>query len=78
MVIDIARKPPEQRGFQVHQNRWVVDRTPARLTAHRRLARDYEREPEVSEELIRWAALNQMLRRVARSKPAGRQQRRTV
>lgn len=78
MVIDIVRKPPEQRGFEVHPKRWVVERTLAWLTAHRRLARDYERDPEVSEELIRWAAINQMLRRIARGKPAQRQQRRTL
>ncbi len=72
MVIDIVRKPPDQRGFEVHPKRWVVERTLAWLTAHRRLARDYERDPEVSEEMIRWAAINQMLRRVARGKPAGR------
>jgi transposase len=78
MVIDIVRKPPEQRGFEVHPKRWVVERTLAWLTAHRRLARDYERDPEVSEELIRWAAINQMLRRVARGKPATRQQRCTL
>ncbi len=78
MVIDIVRKPPEQRGFEVHRKRWIVERTLAWLTAHRRLARDYERDPEVSEELIRWAAINQMLRRVARGKPAERQQRRTA
>ena len=77
MVIHIVRQPPEQRGFEVHHNRWVVERTLARLTAYRRLARDYERDPEVSEELIRWAAINQMLRRVTRGKPAERQQRRT-
>jgi transposase len=29
MVIDIVRKPPEQRGFEAHRKRWVVERTPA-------------------------------------------------
>ncbi|AGL15139.1 transposase IS4 family protein [Actinoplanes sp. N902-109] len=53
-VIDIVRKPPEQRGFAVHPKRWVVERTPAWLTAHRRLAR------------------------VARGRPARRQQRAQV
>jgi hypothetical protein len=28
------------------------------LTAHRRLDRDYERDPAVSEAMIRWAAIN--------------------
>jgi len=34
------------------------------LTAHRRLARDYERHPEVSKAIIRWAAINGMIRRI--------------
>jgi transposase len=46
------RKPADQKGFAV-QPRWAVERTPAWLTAHRRLARDYERDPAVSEALIR-------------------------
>jgi hypothetical protein len=64
MVIDIVRKPDGQGGFQA----W--------LTAHRCLARDYERDPAVSVELIRWAAINQILHRLARGVPARRQQRR--
>ena len=42
-MIEIVRKPATQRGFEVHPKRWVVERTLAWLTAHRRLARDYER-----------------------------------
>jgi hypothetical protein len=45
------------------------------LTAHRRLARDYERDPAVSEAMIRWAAINQMIRRLTRGRAATRQQR---
>jgi transposase len=78
MTVEIVRKPAEQRGFVVHPKRWVVERSLAWLTAHRRLARDYERDPEVSEEMIRWAAINQMLRRLARGRPARRQQRREL
>ncbi|MEV4709430.1 IS5 family transposase [Actinoplanes sp. NPDC049316] len=78
IVIDIVRKPADQRGFAVHPKRWVIERTLAWLTAHRRLARDYERDPSVSEEMIRWAAISQMLRRVTRGKPVRRQQRRTL
>jgi transposase len=57
MVIDIVRKPAGQREFEVHPKPWVVERTLAWLTAHRRLARDYERDPEVSEEMIRFESL---------------------
>jgi hypothetical protein len=44
----------------------VVERTLAWVNAHRRLARDDERDPEVSEALIRRAAINHMTRRLAR------------
>jgi hypothetical protein len=43
------------------------------LTAHRRLARDYERSPETSEAMIRWAAISGMVRRITRGQPATRQ-----
>jgi hypothetical protein len=53
--------------------RWVVERTLAWLTAHRRLARDYKRHPATSETMIRWAAINGMVRRLTRGRPAARQ-----
>jgi transposase len=76
-TVEIVRKPAEQKGFAVHPRRWVVERTLAWLTAHRRLARDYERHPEVSEAIIRWAAIAGMARRITRNGPAQRQSRRT-
>jgi transposase len=75
MTLDIVRKPAEQRGFAVHPRRWVVERTLSWLTAHRRLARDYERHPAVSEHMIRWAAIGGMLSRLTRGGPAVRQSR---
>ncbi len=77
-TIEIIRKPPEQRGFTVLPRRWVVERTLAWLTAHRRLARDYERHPTTSEAMIRWAAINTITRRIARGYPATRQQKHTT
>ena len=74
-TVEIVRKPAEQRGFAVHPRRWVVERTLSWLTAHRRLARDYERDPEVSEHMIRWAAIGGMLNRLSRGGPAIRQPR---
>jgi transposase len=74
-TLHIVRKAPGQQGFAVIPRRWVVERTLAWLTAHRRLARDYERDPAVSESMIRWAAINQMLLRLTRGHPATRQQR---
>lgn len=77
-TVEIVRKPADQRGFAVHPKRWVVERTFAWLTFCRRLARDYERHPEVSEAFIRWAAIAGMIRRISRGRPARRQVRRTL
>jgi hypothetical protein len=46
------------------------ERTFAWLIAHRRLARDYERDPAVSEAMIRWTAINTITRRIAFGGPA--------
>jgi transposase len=75
-TLHIVRKPADQRGFAVIPRRWAVERTFAWITAHRRLARDYERDPALSEAMIRWAAINAITRRIARNGPAARQQRR--
>jgi hypothetical protein len=45
---------------------------PAWLTAHRRLARDYETSPAHSETMIRWAMIGIMVRRLTRGCPAAR------
>jgi transposase len=76
-TLHIVRNPADQRGFAVIPRRWAVERTFAWLTAHRRLARDYERHPASSEAMIRWAAINTITRRIARGGPATRQQKLT-
>ncbi|GIH66625.1 hypothetical protein [Microbispora siamensis] len=47
-VLHIVRKAPGQIGFAVIERRWVVERSLAWLTNHRRLARDYERHPSTA------------------------------
>ncbi len=69
----IARKAPGQVGFAVIPRRWVVERSLAWLTSHQRLARDYERDPAVSEAMVRWAAIGQMACRLAQGRDAVRQ-----
>jgi transposase len=76
-TLPIVRKPVGQQGFAVIPRRWAVERTLGWMTAHRRLARDYERHPATSEAMIRWAAINTITRRIARGGPATRQKRRT-
>jgi transposase len=70
--LEIVRKDPDQRGFQVQPKRWAVERTFSWLTAHRRLARDYEASPARSETMIRWAMIGIMVRRLTRTGPATR------
>ncbi|MFF7209206.1 transposase [Streptomyces sp. NPDC008238] len=70
--LEIVRKDPGQRGFQVQPKRWAIERTFAWLTAHRRLARDYEHHPAHAETMIRWAMIGVMTRRLARGRPATR------
>jgi transposase len=76
-TLQIVRKPADQRGFAVIPRRWAVERTLAWLIAHCRLARDYQRDPAISEAIIRWAAIITITRRIARGYRATRQQRRT-
>lgn len=70
--LEIVRKVPDQRGFQVQPKRWAVERTFAWMTAHRRLACDYETDPARSETMIRWAMIGIMLRRLTRKGPVVR------
>lgn len=70
--LEIVRKAPDRRGFQVQSKRWAVERAFSWLTAHRRLARDYETSPAHSETMIRWVMVGVMVRRLARGRPATR------
>jgi putative transposase len=52
-------------GFEVLPRRWVVERTFGWLGRYRRLSKDYELLPEVSESMIYAAMVRLMLRRLA-------------
>lgn len=70
--LDIVREDPGQRGFQVQPKRWAIERTFSWLTAHRRLARDYETIPARSETVFRWAMIGIMVRRLTRGRSVTR------
>jgi putative transposase len=63
-VLEIVRRPLGAVGFVVQHRRWVVDRTFAWLGFSRRLEKDYERSPRVSEPMIYVAMIHLMLRRL--------------
>jgi putative transposase len=77
-TVEIVRKKDGQKGFQPLPKRWVVERTLAWITAHRRLARDYERNPATSAAFVYWAMIRTMARRLARGAPAPRWTARTT
>jgi transposase len=70
--LEIVRKAPGQRGFQVQPKRWAVERTLSWITSHRRLARDYETSPVRSETMIRRVMIDTMIRQLTRHGPASR------
>jgi transposase len=57
------------RGFHVLKWRWVVERTNAWITHHRRLSRDFEGTHSSSEAFIYLAMTRIMLARLARACP---------
>jgi putative transposase len=63
-VLEIVKRPAEQRGFQVQPKRSLVERTLSWLNPFRRLSKDYENTTESSESMIKIAHIHVLLRRV--------------
>ena len=59
-------KRSDAAGFQVLPRRWVGERTFSWLGKYRRLSKDYEALPPVSEAWIYVAMIHVMVRRLAR------------
>jgi transposase len=59
----VAKRDPH--AFEVLPRRWVVERTLAWISKHRRTVRDYERLPASHEAMILWAMTALMARRLA-------------
>ena len=63
--LEIVKRPASAKGFLVLTWRWIVERTFAWLSFHRRLSKDYEYLPATSEAFIRIAMIRLMLARLA-------------
>ncbi len=63
--VDIVRRRLAH-AFQVLPRRWVVERTFAWISRHRRTVRDYERLPDHHRAMVTWAMITVMTRRLAR------------
>jgi putative transposase len=63
-VLEVVRRAAGVVGFIVLPRRWVVERTFAWLGRNRRLSKDYECSPRVSEAMIHLAMIHLMLKRL--------------
>jgi putative transposase len=63
--LEIIKRDKGFQGFQVLPSRWIVARTFGGLNHFRRLSKDYERQPQTSENFIYVAMISIRLRRLA-------------
>ena len=64
MTVEIVAKR-DPHVFEVRPRRWVVERTFAWISKHRRTVRDYEHLPASHEAMIMWATVALIARRLA-------------
>lgn len=67
-VLEIVRRAAGERGFRVLPKRWIVERTFGWFNRYRRLSKEYEADPLMSEGMVYLAAIRLMLRRLDRQK----------
>jgi putative transposase len=65
LTLIIVRRLAGTTGFVLLPRRWVAERTPGWLGRWRRLAREYEELPAVSETMVKLAMIRLMLHRLA-------------
>lgn len=64
-LLKLVRREKGHRGFKVQEKRWIVERTFSWMGGWRRLSKDYEHLPKVSEAMVRISAMRLMIRRLA-------------
>jgi hypothetical protein len=64
LTLIIVRRIAGTTGFVVLPRRWIVERTLGWFGRWRRLSKDYEELPEVSEAMVTLAAIRMMLQRL--------------
>ncbi len=63
--LEIVRRDPGVKGFEILPKRWIVERTLSWLRRNRRLARDFEHLVRTAEAFVTLAMIKIMLRRLA-------------
>jgi transposase len=67
LTVQIVKRTDDLKGFQVLPRRWIVERTYAWITKHRRCIRDYETRPDHHEAIVYIAMIFTMTPRLTRS-----------
>jgi transposase len=63
--VEIVKRKPDQKGFEIQPRRWVVERTFAWLTNYRRLTMNYEQWVQTADAAVYVAMTHIMVRRLA-------------
>ena len=66
--VEVVKRPDGSTGFVVLARRWVVERTLGWLSRARRLNRDHERRPDHHAQMVWWAALITLTRKLAKER----------
>ena len=69
LTVEVVRRTDDIKGFKVLPRRWVVERTFAWISKHRRCVRDYETLPAHHEAMVYISMIMTMSRRLARTGP---------
>ncbi|WP_072691766.1 IS5 family transposase [Rhodococcus marinonascens] len=67
LTVQVVKRTDDVKGFKVLPRRWVVERTFAWISKHRRCVRDYETRPDHHEAMIYIVMIATMSRRLART-----------
>jgi transposase len=65
--LEIVKRLPGQRGFEVQPKRWVVEGTHAWLSGNRQLSREYDHNPRHSESWLYLASIRLLSHRLAKA-----------
>jgi transposase len=70
IAIEVTKRNEQTKGFVPVRKRWAVERTFGWIGRYRRTSKDYERECDTEEYVIKWVTAAMLLRRLAPGAPS--------